>query len=85
MNPNYKDGHNNLGTIYALREQIDSAIYHFERAVAIDSQYTAAMFNLGYAYGLKGRSDESVPLLQKAARNGHENARLILQNNKIAW
>lgn len=85
LNPEYKDGHNNLGTIYATREQYDSAVYHFSRAVEIDSGYTAALFNLGYAYGITNRTEQGLPLLIKAAKNGHAGAQQILVKNGITW
>jgi tetratricopeptide (TPR) repeat protein len=85
MNPDYKDGHNNLGSIFATRQSYDSAIVHFEKAVQLDTNYIAAIFNLGYAYSLKGRTTEGLPMLQKAARNGHQHAQQILTQNKLSW
>jgi tetratricopeptide (TPR) repeat protein len=42
--------HNALGNLYAGQEQYDLALPEFEKAVELDPEFTAAVFNLGASY-----------------------------------
>jgi len=42
--------HNNLGIAYNEKGMLDEAITEFERALAINSNFAEAHYNLGNAY-----------------------------------
>jgi tetratricopeptide (TPR) repeat protein len=58
--------HNNYAAEMLDQKQVDEAITHFERAVAINPTYQAAVYNLGLAYQMKGRYDDSRATLERA-------------------
>jgi Flp pilus assembly protein TadD len=69
--------HNNLGHLFLRRNELDSAISHFEAALEIRSRTTAAHYNLGgaliennlgTALARKGRLIEAISHYQKAVK-----------------
>jgi tetratricopeptide (TPR) repeat protein len=48
-----------LGNIYKDKEDFESAISAFEKAVFYDSHYTLALANLGYCYLKVGKYKEA--------------------------
>src|SRR3989338_4019577 len=59
-------GHNNLGNAYNNKGQYDRAIENFNKALALDPNYTHAYYNLGAAYGNKGQHDMVIESFNKA-------------------
>jgi Flp pilus assembly protein TadD len=57
---------NNLGTHLLKRGQLDEAIPHFEKAVALKPDYADAQNNLGIVLLQKGKVDEAIEHLEKA-------------------
>ena len=55
-----------LGTAYYERGNLDQALNHYERAVAIDPNLALAQFNLGIALRDKGQPEQAVPHVRKA-------------------
>lgn len=53
INPQGKEGHLALGAVYHAKNDFDTAIEHYERALAIDPTYTQALIRLGQAYQMK--------------------------------
>ena len=45
--PDFAQGHNNLGNLLALQNQMAEAASHFERAIALDPNHALAHYNLG--------------------------------------
>jgi Tfp pilus assembly protein PilF len=55
-----------LGTVYYEQGNLDEALNHYERAVAIDPNLALAQFNLGIALRDKGQPEQAVPHVRKA-------------------
>lgn len=62
LDPNYEEAHYNLGVEHRFRCEYAEAIERFERAIAIDPDYTIALTQLGYTLLLKGQREGSMPL-----------------------
>ncbi|MDB4793648.1 tetratricopeptide repeat protein, partial [Methylacidiphilales bacterium] len=73
-NPNCWIGQNNLGLALDQKGQVDEAIEHYQKAVAINSTYAEAYINLGWALLQKGQPDEAIPQIQKALENNPNSA-----------
>ncbi len=61
-------GHSSLGYFYTWTKQFDRAVFHAERALALDRDSFAILFNSGATLTHSGRPKEAIPLLQKAVR-----------------
>jgi len=59
-------GHNNLGKALTDRGQVDEAIAHFQRALAIRPDYAMAHYNLGELLHQRGQLDEAIAHFQRA-------------------
>jgi len=57
--------HNNLGNDIQKQGDVNTAIYHFQKAVEINPKYAKAQYNLGNALSSLGRFEESVPHYQR--------------------
>ncbi|MBN1125943.1 MAG: tetratricopeptide repeat protein [Sedimentisphaerales bacterium] len=55
-----------LGSEYANRGQIDAAITHFQRALAINPDYQIAHYSLGVVLARRGQIDEAIAHFRKA-------------------
>lgn len=47
QNPHYAQAHNNLGSIYAAKNEYHNALLHYKKAVHAEPDFAAAHFNLG--------------------------------------
>jgi len=66
--PSYHMVQYGMGTLYAIKGQIDEAISHFRKAVDIFPYFAEAYFNLGVAYKKKLDISNMVKCLDKATR-----------------
>ncbi len=57
--------HHNLGQIYILQNQLDSAEIHISKGIAIDSLAPDGYFQLSNLYQMMGRNEDAIPLLEK--------------------
>jgi tetratricopeptide (TPR) repeat protein len=58
--------HYNLGTALYAKGQVDEAMQHYRRAIALDPKYAAAHNNLGLALKAKGQLDEAIAAFRRA-------------------
>lgn len=58
-----------LGFVYMEKEKPDLAIQHFNRALALKSDYSDAKNNLGVAYMKSGQWDEAVACFKELSEN----------------
>jgi protein O-mannosyl-transferase len=65
-NPSCWMAHNNLGVARLQKGQVDEAIGHYQKAVAIKPDYAEAYRNLGNAFLQKGQVDQAMAHFQKA-------------------
>lgn len=69
IDPGYKFAWNNLGYItYQYLGEKEKGIIYMEKAIALDSNYESARFNLAYALKLEGRYSESLAQYREAIR-----------------
>jgi len=66
--------HNDVGLIYYLLEQYDSAIEEFEKSVSIDPRVSETYFNLGVTYSISGRIYEAIAAYKKVLEIDPENS-----------
>lgn len=57
--------HHNLGLIYLIRNQLDSAEYRFKKGISVDSLAPDGYFQLGNLYISKGRTKEAIEMFEK--------------------
>ena len=68
MDDSLADAHSVLGALYIAKKEYDRAIAEGERAVALNPSSTLALLNYANALTHAGRSEEAIPLFQKAIR-----------------
>lgn len=66
---------NNMGTKQFKAEQYDAAIEMYDKALAINSNYDAAVFNKAEALNKQGKRNESIAELDKARQIGESTGR----------
>jgi TolB-like protein/DNA-binding winged helix-turn-helix (wHTH) protein/Tfp pilus assembly protein PilF len=64
MDPNFAPAHTRLGLAYLAKGMYEEAIAEYEKAKAIDERSRRAA-NLGYAYGVAGKKDEALKVLDE--------------------
>ena len=89
-NPAAVLAHNNLGTIYLRRGQLERALVHLQQAVQLSPDYAQIQNNLGIALARLNRQDEAVSHFDAALRlrpnygEAHWNlARVLEQQGKL--
>lgn len=71
--PDYSTSLNNLGMIqFSFYRDYEKAIQYFSKAVAIDSGYTEALFNLGAVYEAMNKKDSAETYYLKAIHSNPE-------------
>ncbi len=65
-NPRAWMAHNNLGAVLLQAGEVDEAIVHFRKALAIKADHVEAQANLGNALLQKGKLDEAIAQYDKA-------------------
>jgi tetratricopeptide (TPR) repeat protein len=66
--------HNNLGTAFEKKGQINEAISEYREAIRLQADSVEARNNLGVALGSKGQIDEAIKQFQEAIRRRPEDA-----------
>ncbi len=82
LNPHDKETHNALGVIYLTKlEDYAKAIEHFQKALAIDKNYSEAATNLGNTYANMKKFNEAIESYNLALSNPqYMNAAKALNN-----
>ena len=76
--------HHNLGLVYLIKGNLDSAETRFKRGIALDSLAPDGYFQMATVYNMEGKKDEAVKMLERlqmVASNYKESAS-ILENLK---
>jgi tetratricopeptide (TPR) repeat protein len=68
FDPDYAEGHNNLGVALARGGRVADAVDHYRQAIAIDSTYVDARVNLGNALLRLGRPRQALENFEAAER-----------------
>jgi protein O-GlcNAc transferase len=66
LNPEYADGHNNLGVILQDQEKFQESIASFKLALSLKPNYSEAYNNLAITYKKISKLEESINLFYKA-------------------
>ena len=76
---------NNLGSIYAQKNDYTGALPLFQRAVLIDTSYSDAFYNLGIIYIDKGDKKSGEEMIVRSARLGNTAAQDYLKSLHKSW
>jgi tetratricopeptide (TPR) repeat protein len=57
--------HNNLGTYYAEKGELETALFHFQTALKIQPRYYDALINISKAYLQQQRTEEALAVLER--------------------
>ena len=68
MDDSLADAHGVLCSLYIAKKEFDKAIAEGERAMALNPNSTLALLNYANSLTHAGRSEEAIPLFQKAVR-----------------
>jgi len=67
-NPGSFRAHNELGVIYLENNELEKAIFHFEKAISLNENFDQAYDNLGIAYDKSGKPEKSIACYEKALK-----------------
>ena len=81
-NPKAAIAYQNLGTIAAERGDMQTAMKHFESALAANPEHENAHYSLSTCYALQGRIEEALPHLREAIRIKPDFSMAL---NTLAW
>ncbi len=79
IEPDFADGHNNLGAALARSGSLDEAALHLEKAVALAPQNVGYRYNFGRVLAAKGRFGDAAHQLEEAAKLSQMREPVILQ------
>jgi len=82
-NPDSYLAHNNFGNVLFRKGQVNEAIAHYQKALAILPDYSEAHYNFGMALIQNGRVDEAIAHFEKAAetRPDSQGVQAMAHNN----
>jgi len=82
LNPDNAEAHDDIGVVYARRQEYGRAIDHFTRTVSIDPTYLKGFHNLGMAYYLSGHDSLALFAVEQALTlNPRERNTLMLKSH----
>jgi len=64
LNPNLAEAHSSLAKSYESMEHYKLAKYHYEKAIRLNPNYYAAIYNLGVVYFSEGKLDKAYKLIK---------------------
>jgi tetratricopeptide (TPR) repeat protein len=64
-NPNNLDALTNLGNQFFANQQYDSALYYYNRVLAIDAENSSGLFNKSLVYYQQQQYEQSIAILKK--------------------
>ncbi len=67
--------HSNVAGALILKNDIDKALYHCEKAISLNPDDYNTLIRIARIYSLKGRNDEAISALSKAIRIGPDRVR----------
>jgi hypothetical protein len=76
---------NNLGTVFAQKNQNNQAIPLFQKAISLDPKYSDAWYNLGMIYFDKGDKQQAEEMMIGSARLGNSAAQEYLKSVHKSW
>ncbi len=76
---------NNLGSVFAMRNDYGAAVPLFQKAIAADSNYSDACYNLGMIFLDQGNKKEGEELILRSAKLGNNSARDYLKSRHRTW
>lgn len=82
--PRNKEVQNALGLVYFSLDRYDDSIIHFNKAIKIDKDYSAAYNNLGTVYLDREDYDKAIAIFEKATSNVLYGTPEMSYNN-IGW
>jgi adenylate cyclase len=68
IDDNNAEAHGNLSQVYTRKREYDRAVAEAERGVALDPGSSWALYRYGIVLNFVGRSEEAIPLFEKAIR-----------------
>lgn len=74
LNPDYSEGHFNLGNSLKSIGDLDGAIRHYHQAIELQPKYSEALSNLGICLSLKGDRKSAIEAFRQAQRLEPDNA-----------
>lgn len=63
--PQHNQGYNNMGAVYAINHDFESAIPYFIRSSELDPKDSLVLWNIAYSYSWLDQTDKAIPYLQK--------------------
>ena len=60
LDPDFAEAHNNLGTVFLARNELDQAIEEFQTAIKLKTDFAASHSNLGIAFRRLGDLDSAI-------------------------
>lgn len=74
IDPKLPAAYNNIGRIYADRENSEKAIYYFKRAIGIEPLYEPALSNLGLVLYSTGKPEDAIHPWRLCLTTGDKNS-----------
>lgn len=81
--PGWAEGHKDIGLFLAMREDLDSALEHFNKLIKLSPRSAEAHCLLGMALRQAGRTDEAIAALRTALRFDPDHAEARQELNEI--
>jgi tetratricopeptide (TPR) repeat protein len=85
LDPRLAVAYNNRGNVYYRLGNYRKALTDFNSAIALEPGFAIAYYNRGNTNDRLGNRRQAIADLVRAARQGHENARMVLRARGVAW
>jgi len=78
LDPDYAQGHNDLGVLYCEKGDVDKAVFHLGNALSLDESDCTARKNLADLYLALGRAEEASQLYRKILADNPDDVETLL-------